>query len=150
MKKLLLSAAVIALTGTALAQDTKPTIVTPDDLKWTQGPAVPKGVEAAVISGDPTKASPVLQRVRFAPNVVIPPHTHPYDEVVTVISGDNVTFGFGEKVDPSAPPTKPGTVIINPAKTPHYVRNGPEESIFQVQYVGRAVFAQHHGPHGRQ
>lgn len=138
MKHLLLPAMFIALAGSAYAQDaTKPSKTSPDDLKWTTNPAIPKGIEAAILTGDPTQpGSVVVQRIKFSPNAVVPPHTHPYTEVITVISGNGVTFGMGEKVDPSATPDKPGTFIVNPAKNPHYVVNGNQETIIQIQFIG--------------
>ena len=42
-------------------------------------------------------------------------HTHPYAEVVTVISG-TVGFGMGEKFDPKGEMSKAGALYANPAK----------------------------------
>src|ERR1043166_6874784 len=100
MKKLLVAAALIALAGTALAQDAAKVVnVTPDALTWKDNPNIPKGGQVAAMVGDPTKAGEaVVQRVKFPPNYQVPPHTHPYAENVTVISG-SVGFGMGEKFE---------------------------------------------------
>ena len=98
MKKLLILAGLIALAGSALAQDgMKGIVVKPDALTWKDNPALPKGFQVAVILGDPTKADVVVQRLKFPPNSQIAPHTHPYSEVVTVISG-TVGTDEGERV----------------------------------------------------
>ena len=88
MKKLLfLTAGLIAVSAYAMAQDTE-TRVMPETLAWKENPAFPKGVQIATLVGDPTKAgSVVVQRIKFPPNFQMPPHTHPFSEVVTIISG---------------------------------------------------------------
>jgi quercetin dioxygenase-like cupin family protein len=106
-----------------------------DSLKWAENKALPPGSLVAVMVGDPTKAgSIVVQRVKFPANYQVPPHTHPYDETVTIMTGA-VRLGMGEKVDPSGVLDPPGTFFANPAKNAHYVVNGPQESIIQVQFV---------------
>ena len=88
MRKLLMIAGLVAFALPAMAQDT-PTRVTPDTHTWKENPAFPKGVQIATLVGDPTKAGDVVVlRIKFPPNFQMPPHTHPYSEVVTVISGN--------------------------------------------------------------
>src|SRR5438093_8645717 len=100
MKKLLIFATLITLAGLALAQDAmKVTLVKPDALTWKDNPNIPKGAQVAVLLGDPTKAGEVIvQRVKFPANYKVPPHTHPYAETITVLSG-SVGFGTGDKFD---------------------------------------------------
>ena len=137
MKKLLVFATLIALGSSALAQDSmKSIVVKPEGLTWQDNPALPKGVQVAVIMGDPTKqGETVVQRVKFPPNSQVAPHTHPYAEVVTVISG-NVGAGMGEKFEKKGEMLKPGSLWMHPAKHAHYVWTGSEEAIVQVQYTG--------------
>jgi quercetin dioxygenase-like cupin family protein len=137
MRKLLFSAAMVALAGSALAQDAmKAVIVTPDALAWKDNPALPKGAQFAILLGDPTKSGEVVvQRLRFPANYQIPPHTHPYAETVTVISG-NVGFGMGEKRDKNGEMAKVGSLFANPAKHAHYVWTGNEQAILQIQFMG--------------
>jgi quercetin dioxygenase-like cupin family protein len=137
MRKLLFSATVIALAGSAFAQDVmKSTIVTPDALTWKDNPALPKGGQVAILLGDPTKTGEmVVQRVRLPANYQIPPHTHPYAETVTVISG-NVGFGDGEKFEKKGEMAKAGTFRATPAKHAHYVWSGNDQVILQVQFIG--------------
>jgi quercetin dioxygenase-like cupin family protein len=136
MKKLLALTVLIALAGPALAQDAV-TMVKPDALTWKDNPNIPKGGQTAVLVGDPTKAgSVVVQRVKFPPNYKVPPHTHPYAETVTVISG-SVGFGMGGKFDTTrGEVVKAGALHALPAKHAHYVWTGNEEAIIQVQFVG--------------
>src|SRR3989442_15581019 len=96
MKKFLVAAALIAVASSAMAQHAL-TRVTPDALTWKENPAFPKGVQIATLVGDPTKTGDVVVlRIKFPPNFQMPPHTHPYSEVVTVISG-NIGTSPGEK-----------------------------------------------------
>ena len=135
MKSLFLTAAVIALVSPASAQDTM-TTATPEALTWKDNPAIPKGGQLAILVGDPTKAGGVVvQRVSFPANYAVPPHTHPYAETVTVISG-SVGFGSGEKLDKTGQMAKAGGFLANPAKHTHYVWTGSEPAIVQVQFIG--------------
>jgi quercetin dioxygenase-like cupin family protein len=136
MKKLLMLAALVPLMGSALAQDAmKGIVVTPDGLTWKDSPALPKGAQFVTILGDPTKAEMVVQRVKFPPNYQIPPHTHPYVEIATVISGTYGT-GEGEKLEQKGEMLKAGSLYTHPAKHPHYAWTGNEQAIVQIQYVG--------------
>jgi quercetin dioxygenase-like cupin family protein len=119
----------------AMAQDT-PTRLTPGALAWKENPAFPKGVLIAALVGDPTKAGDVVVlRIKFPPNFQMPPHTHPYSEVVTIISG-NIGTSHGEKFEKKGELLKPGSLWVYPAKHAHYAWTGNEEGILQVQFVG--------------
>ena len=137
MKKLLIFAAVIAVVGSASAQDSMKVIrVTPDALAWKDNPNIPKGAQVAVLQGDPTKAEVVVQRVKFPANYKVPPHTHPYAENVTVISG-RVGLGMGEKFDAKEGDMVTGGAFFSqPAKHAHYLWTGSEGAIVQVQFTG--------------
>jgi quercetin dioxygenase-like cupin family protein len=135
MKRLLFAAVMIALVSPTWAQVTM-TTATPEALTWKDNPAIPKGGQLAILTGDPTKTGEVVvQRVSFPANYVVPPHTHPYAETVTVISG-SVGFGNGEKLDKTGQMTKTGGFLANPAKHAHYVWTGSEPAIIQVQFIG--------------
>ena len=135
MKTLLLSTTLVLLVGGAVADDTRHTnVITHDAVKWTENPAFPKGIQIATLVGDPTKAGEtVVQRIKFPPNFTMPPHTHPFTEVVTVISGNIGTNG-GET------PEKKGGLLqpmwVYPAKHAHYAWTGDGEAVLQVQYTG--------------
>src|SRR5437667_6490693 len=115
MRKLLVLVGVVALSLPAMAQDT-PTRVTPDALAWKENPAFPKGVQIATLVGDPTKAGDVVVlRIKFPPNFQMPPHTHPYSEVVTIISG-NIGTSHGEQFEKKGEVLQPGSWWGDPAK----------------------------------
>jgi len=139
MKRLLISVALIALSGSSLAQESA-TMVKPDALTWKDNPALPKGGQVAILVGNPAKAgSVVVQRTKLPANYKVPPHTHPYAEIITVISG-SVGFGMGEKLDTTkGEVVKAGALQAMPAKHAHYLWTGNEEAIIQVHFVGPAA-----------
>jgi quercetin dioxygenase-like cupin family protein len=134
MKKFLVAAALIAFASSAMAQE-KLMRVTPDALTWKDNPAFPKGIQIANLVGDPSKAGEVIVlRIKFPANSHIPPHTHPYSEVVTVISG-TIGSTTGEKFEKTGEMLKPGSLWVYPAKQAHYAWTGNEEAILQVQFT---------------
>jgi len=136
MKKLLILAAVVAMAGSASGQDAMTIMVNPGALAWKDNPAIPKGGQVSILVGDPTKAGDVVvQRVKLPANYQVPPHTHPYAETVTVISG-RVGLGMGEKFEKKGELAKAGAFYAQPAKHAHYVWTGNEGAILQVQFVG--------------
>jgi quercetin dioxygenase-like cupin family protein len=134
MKKLLVVAAIAALAGTALAQDSAQR-VKPEDVTFKPNPLL-KGMESAVVIGDPSKPGVAVVRNKFPANFKVAPHTHPHGEVVTVLSG-SVGFGLGDTFDPSkGEMVKAGGINVVPAKQSHFVWTGSEEAVIQVQYIG--------------
>jgi len=72
--------------------------VQPDNLKWSAPAAYAKGALLAVVQGDPTKPGMYVVRLKVPAGFRIPPHTHPNDENVTVLSG-SFHIGNGAKFD---------------------------------------------------
>ena len=131
---LLAAAALIVLSTAPMAQE-KEARVTPDALTWKENPAFPKGVQIATLVGDPSKTGEVVVlRIKFPANFQMPPHTHPYSEVVTLISGSAGT-SHGEKFEKNGEMLKPGALWVYPAKHAHYAWTGTEEAILQVQFI---------------
>jgi quercetin dioxygenase-like cupin family protein len=66
-------------------------------LVWGPAPPIfPAGAQFAVVEGDPGKAGDVFTvRLRFPNGYILPPHTHPADEYVTVLKGTFLA-GMGE------------------------------------------------------
>jgi quercetin dioxygenase-like cupin family protein len=112
-------------------------IVSPPDIKWGPAPAVlPPGAEAAVLFGDPSKEGLFALRLKLPQGYRVPPHTHPVDEVVTVISG-TFALGMGETADRAATqPLPAGSFFALPPDTPHYVFIDQEETIIQISTIG--------------
>ena len=136
MKRLLLSTTLLLLASGAVAEERHTNVITPDAVKWMENPAFPKGIQIATLIGDPTKAGEtVVQRLKFPPNFTMPPHTHPYTEVVTVISGD-IGTNAGEKPEKAGGLLKPGSMWMYPNGHAHYAWTGDGEAVLQVQYIG--------------
>jgi len=122
--------------GAAAAQERHTQVITPDAVKWSNNAAFPKDIQIATLVGDPTKAGEtVVQRIHFPPNFTMPPHTHPFSEVVTVISG-NIGTNAGEKPVKAGELLKPGSMWVYPAGHAHYAWTSDGEAVLQVQYVG--------------
>jgi quercetin dioxygenase-like cupin family protein len=69
------------------------------EMKWGPAPTVfPAGAKMAVLQGDPGKAALYTVRLDMPDGYKIPPHWHPTDEHVTVITGDFMV-GMGDKMD---------------------------------------------------
>jgi quercetin dioxygenase-like cupin family protein len=138
MKMRLISAALIAFAGSALAEE-RPIIVTPDALTWKDHPALPKGAQVTVLVGDPTKQGELfVQRVKLPANYQIPAHTHPSFETVTVVAG-SIGYGMGEKLDKeNGKMLQAGSLFTLPAGHPHYVWTAGDEATLQVQAIGPA------------
>jgi quercetin dioxygenase-like cupin family protein len=137
MKSLLLWTSLLLLIGPAVADEGRHTnVITPDVVKWTENAAFPKGIQIATLVGDPTKSGEtVVQRIKFPANFTMPPHTHPFTEVVTVISGNIGTNG-GEKPVKAGDLLKPGSIWVYPKGHAHYAWTGDAEAVLQVQYIG--------------
>ncbi|HXG68550.1 MAG TPA: cupin domain-containing protein [Blastocatellia bacterium] len=109
------------------------TMVTPGAIKWNaSGP----GMEAAVVSGSPGKeGEPFVLRLKLRDGMKVPPHWHPVDEHVTVISG-TFYMGAGEKFDESAAHEMPaGSYSLMPKETRHFAW-AKGETVIQIHGVG--------------
>jgi quercetin dioxygenase-like cupin family protein len=110
--------------------------VQPQEIKWGPAPAVlPPGAEAAILFGDPSREGYFVLRLKFPAGYSVAPHTHPVDEVVTVISG---TFyeGMGETADRrKAQPLPAGSFFVRPPGMAHYVFM-QEETVIQIGTKG--------------
>jgi quercetin dioxygenase-like cupin family protein len=116
----------------AMAQDAMK-VVTADELVWKEHPVL-KGAQTVILVGDPTKAETIVQRVKFPPHFKVPPHTHPYTEVVTVLSG-TYWNAMGDDMEKGVA-LKPGSVFVLPANHTHHVWTTDEEVIIQINFTG--------------
>ena len=112
------------------------TVVPPQEIKWGPAPAVlPPGAEAAVLFGDPSEDGLFVLRLKLPASYSVAPHTHPVNEVITVISG-TFRMGMGEVADQSkAQPLPAGSFFALPPGTAHYVYTA-EETVVQISTVG--------------
>jgi quercetin dioxygenase-like cupin family protein len=110
--------------------------ILPGDLKWSDGPpSLPKGAKVAVIHGDPNAPGIFAMRISIPAGYKVPPHMHPADEHVTVISGE-FYMGLGDTWDESKGHALPaGSVSIMPKGTRHFAY-GKVETVIQVHAMG--------------
>lgn len=105
---------------TPVLQKDKPTIYTPNDIKYFK--ALVGGVEAFYFVGSPIQESYLMERLRYPKKFrFTPPHSHKGMETFTVISG-TFNFGVGNTFDKTK--TKKftaGSIIIIPPGVVHYV-----------------------------
>jgi quercetin dioxygenase-like cupin family protein len=140
MKRVLwAAAAALMMAASGMAGDTAHHTtyeVTPANVVFEDNPAFPKGAQTAVLYGDPAKPGLFIIRAKFPPNYIVPPHTHPVFESVTVLTG-KMGSGMGEKADTTKGNLLgPGSILLLPADHAHYVWTADEETIIQVAAVG--------------
>jgi quercetin dioxygenase-like cupin family protein len=110
--------------------------IKPDQIKWSQHPALPAGAMKAVVYGDPTKPGPYVTRLRAPQGLRVMPHTHPDDRIYTVLSG-TLYIGYGDTWDESKLLAYPaGSVIFLPAKLSHFQYSKSGEYVIQINAVG--------------
>ena len=112
-------------------------VVAPDEVRW--GPASPKlpaAAQFAVLLGDPAKPGELyVFRAKLPDGYSVPPHWHPGDEHITVISG-TMMLGFGERRNEASMAALPaGSYTMLPKDMPHYNRMRGE-TILQFHGIG--------------
>jgi len=107
-------------------------------MKWMDGTAVglPKGSQVAVVKGDPAKAGDFTVRIKVPADFAVPPHSHPGDEVVRVVTGGPLHYGMGDKVVmANAGSLEKGYHITMGAGMNHWV-HAPVATVVQVSGKG--------------
>jgi hypothetical protein len=107
-------------------------------LKWMDGPpGLPAGAKFAVISGNPGKAGMFTIQAKLPANYVIPPHNHPTDEVVRVMTGGNLAYGMSDKADRSnAGSLETGYHVTMSAGMNHWAATGDTPTTISVTAMG--------------
>jgi quercetin dioxygenase-like cupin family protein len=108
-------------------------VVTADELVWKEHPLF-KGAQIVNVFGDTTKAETIVLRVKFPPHFKVPPHTHPYSEVVSVLSG-TYWNAMGDDMEKGVM-LKPGSVFMLPANHVHRTWTTDEEVVIQLNFTG--------------
>ena len=120
--------------------------VNPANLKWGPAPpSLPRGARVTVLAGNPEKEGIFTIRLKFPPGYAVPPHSHPADEYVTVISGQ-LSLGMGARMHRArAANLVAGGFVHAPARKNHYAftRSGAVVQVtsqgpFAVTYVNPA------------
>lgn len=110
--------------------------LSPTDIVYKPDPAFPGETRTAVVYGDPSKPGLFILRIKFPPNFIVPPHTHPVFESVTVLSG-SMGSGMGKTVDKSSGKIlEAGGILLLPADHVHYVWTEDKETVIQVSGNG--------------
>jgi quercetin dioxygenase-like cupin family protein len=77
-------------------------------------------MDAAFLIGSPSQAGLYTIRVHLKDGGLMPPHSHPDDRMITVLSG-TLHYGFGTTADPAATKAYPtGATFLAKANDPHY------------------------------
>jgi quercetin dioxygenase-like cupin family protein len=143
MKVLALGALVVALVSAQLgaqgpsSQSDRSTVVVPAD-RVAFGPApeiLPRGAKLAVLEGDPMKPGTYTMRLSMPDGYTIPPHTHPADEHVTVVTG-TFLVGLGGRLEASKfTALSAGSFAMLPPGMQHYAR-AKGKTVIQLHGVG--------------
>jgi len=130
-RALLFVSAFAATSHAAFAQS-----ATGGEIKWGPAPAIfPAGAQMAVMQGDPGGNGIFTVRLRLPDGYKIPPHTHPTDEHVTVVSG-SFLVGMGKTFDASKMMTLgAGGFVTAPANEAHYAMSRGA-TVVQVHAMG--------------
>jgi hypothetical protein len=99
-------------------------------------PLRPMSTDSEILFGDPAAAGePFVIRIRESAGFIVPPHSHPVDEHITVVQG-TWYFGFGEVFDSTKLQALPtGSYAFAPAGTMMFAYS-PEPAVVQVHGIG--------------
>jgi uncharacterized RmlC-like cupin family protein len=108
----------------------------PEEIRLSADASRPGSMDMATLAGDMAKAGLYSARIRIPGQLQIPPHVHPEDRVVNVLSG-TLHFGFGDRFDPALMKAlPPGSFFVEPAGTPHFAWAQTSDVILQVSGIG--------------
>jgi quercetin dioxygenase-like cupin family protein len=126
----------IALASTVVLAQEPTVLPQADAAKYAPAP-FPPGSQQAIVVGNPKNAEGYVIRVKLAKGTKVPPHMHPNDENVTVISG-TFHIGVGAKFDEAkGQAVKTGGFVSVPKGKPHFAWVS-EDSVIQLHGVGPA------------
>jgi len=138
--KTLISALLIAAATLTLANPNKKEISTfsPAQVRWFTPHYYTDGRERAQLFGDSSQGGGAwVDRVKIPSGSRVLAHTHPQDELVTVIEG-TWYLGEGTTFNPARLKAYPaGSFIIIPADVPHFVAAKEVNVIIQLNGNGK-------------
>jgi quercetin dioxygenase-like cupin family protein len=140
MKRLMLAVLVFAAMASTLADTNKKEIValTPLQVRWFTPSYYTDGRQRAQLLGDSSQGGAWVDRVKVPAGKRVLAHTHPQDELVTVIEG---TWYLGEGTEFNLTKLKgypAGSFIVIPAGVPHFV--AAKDGTVIVQLNGNGIF----------
>jgi len=111
----------LALAALGAARGAERILLHERDIPWKPGPpSIPCASRTALLEGDPKAPALFTLRVRLPAGCELPPHWHPADERLTVLSGD-YAVGIGDRLErKTATRLAPGAFSLMPAGTRHY------------------------------
>src|SRR6478672_2771217 len=144
--KSVLSAAAAAVTivaavawGASLAERSRKDIVglTANEVRWFTPPYYNDGRQRAQLFGDSSQGGTWIDRVKIPGGSRVLAHTHPQDELVTVIEG-TWYLGEGAKFDSAKLKGYPASsFIVLPAGIPHFAAAKEGTAVVQLRGNGR-------------
>ena len=145
MKRVLLTAvaALILLAAVTSAmtwarQDKKEVVsLTPEQVRWFTPPYYKDGRQRAQLYGDSSQGGAWIDRVKIPAGGRVLAHSHPHDELVTVIKG-TWYLGEGQRFDQAKLKGYPaGSFIVIPAGVPHFLAAKEGGTIVQLSGTGK-------------
>ena len=139
MKRLMFSVFVSAAITLTSADTNKKEIIafTPFQVRWFTPSYYTDGRERAQLFGDSSQGGAWIDRARIPAGKRVLAHTHPQDELVTVIEG-TWYLGEGTKFDSTKLQGYPaGSFILIPAGLPHFVETKDGSVIVQLSGNGK-------------
>jgi quercetin dioxygenase-like cupin family protein len=108
------------------------------NLRWMDAPpSLPAGAQMAIVSGNPGKRGMFTIQLKMPADYAVPPHSHPANEVVKVVSG-TLHYAMSDKMDTEKAKTlTAGRTVTMQAKMNHWV-HAPAPTTVQVS--GRGPF----------
>jgi quercetin dioxygenase-like cupin family protein len=123
----------------SLAEQSKNQIVglTANEIRWFTPPYYTDGRQRAQLFGDSTRDGAWVDRAKIPTGARVLAHTHPQDELVTVIEG-TWYLGEGAKFDSAKLKAYPaGSFIVIPAGLPHFVAAKEGPVVVQLSGIGK-------------
>ena len=139
MKRLMLAGSIFAAITLTLAGTNKKEIiaVTPLQVRWFTPSYYTDGRERAQLLGDSSQGGAWIDRVKIPAGKRVLAHTHPQDELVTVMEG-TWYLGEGTKFDSTKLKGYPaGSFILIPAGVPHFIAAQNGTVIVQLNGNGK-------------
>ena len=130
--------ATVSSSMTWAGQDKKEVVgLTPEQVPWLTPPQYRDGRQRAQMYGDSSQGGAWIDRVKIPAGGRVLAHTHPHDELVTVMEG-TWYLGEGERFDPAKLKGYPaGSFIVIPAGVPHFVAAKDGGVIVQFSATGK-------------
>ncbi len=125
----------VAVAGASADAVPQHALVLPQAIKWLNFPLGGPGAKAAVVSGDLDKPGPFVLRIKSPAGAKVPPHWHPGDEHLTIISG-TFAVGMGDVYDPKKLTVLPqGSYALLPREMHHFALS-KSATVVQVHGMG--------------